>query len=151
MSFSKSYRYTKDYHDTEDAVVTAFNKVFEKISFFQFQGEGSLSKWISTIVINTTINLIKRKKKLIFLEDESEYDTPVDWEENIPDFDERYYKQVLKIIDSMPDGYRLVLMMNIMEGYTHREIAESLGVSINTSKSQVLKAKKFIRKQLNEF
>jgi RNA polymerase sigma factor (sigma-70 family) len=124
-----------------------FLKVFDKIA--TFRGQGSLEGWIRRIMINHALNYLKARK-MIFIEED-----PQRWSEHLPDDhepdgpDELFAPDVmLKAVQGLPDGYRIVFNLYVFEGFSHKEIAESLSISENTSKSQLSRARRYLRKFL---
>lgn len=141
--FRICYRYTGNNMDAEDVLITAFYKVFKNIERFEYRGDNSLLKWIKTIMINESLMFLRSSRKLtletiddshvhIAVEDESEIDA------------EHIYQQ----ISLLPDGYRTVLNMFVIDGLSHEEIAIQLEISINTSKSQLSRARNLLKEQL---
>ena len=145
LAFNKAYRYLNDRQEAEDAVVIAYNEVFRNLFKFRLHNEDSLKNWILTIVTNAALKILRSKIRftveLEVIEDlaESEMETE-DNSETI--------RQIHQIVKTMPDGYRIVFVMYVLEGYMHKEIAEFLNITVNTSKSQLSKAKTHIRTKL---
>ncbi len=145
------YRYAKDSDEAQDMVQNGFIKVFKKLDVYNF--EGSLEGWIRRIMVNTAIDQIRKNKRNPFLiEDEErvqnvEEDVPFSTEE-----DEFYSKlkakTAIKAISELSPAYRMVFNMYVIEGFTHKEIADYLGISEGTSKSNLAKAKQKLRAQL---
>lgn len=135
-------RYMNDFHESEDVTIIVFNKVFAKIDNFEYRGEGSLRKWLNTIAINESIRAIKKVRNLHFQAEPIEEIPVIESEAHI-DVD-----KVNLIIQKMPRGYRTVFNLYAIDGFSHSEIAEVLNISRNTSKSQLLKARKFIVNEL---
>lgn len=144
LVFRLARRYLSDYHEAEDVVIIVFNKALKNISHFEYRGEGSLKKWLNTIAINACIKAIK-KVRLINYQEEI-IDTPVEpmGAQNID------VEMIYLILEKMPKGYRTVFNLYAIDGYSHSEIAEVLNISRNTSKSQLLKARKFIINELKK-
>ena len=142
--FRLAKRYLVDHHETEDVVIIVFNKALKNISNFEYRGAGSLKKWLNTITINESIKAIK-KVRAIHYKDEIIIDEPVVFENHSLDIE-----KVNKILARMPKGYRTVFNLYAIDEYSHSEIAEILNISRNTSKSQMLKARKFIIQELNK-
>lgn len=137
-----SMRILANHHDVEDVLSLAFTRVFSYINKFEYQGTGSLTRWVKTIIINESIRFLKKKKKLIFYDEVQEYNKEIAepvYESGILD-----EEQVYTIVESMPDGYRTVFNLFAIEGYTHKEIAQMLDITENTSKSQLRKARIYI-------
>lgn len=145
------YRYAKDSDEAQDMVQNGFIKVFKKLDVYNF--EGSLEGWIRRIMVNTAIDQIRKNKRNPFLmEDE---DRVQNVEEDIPfstEEDEFYSKlkakTAIKAISELSPAYRMVFNMYVIEGFTHKEIADYLGISEGTSKSNLAKAKQKLRAQL---
>ncbi len=147
LAVAKSY--VNNFDDAEDILVTAFLKAFTKIE--DCRDSKSFPFWLRKIVVNDSINFIRKSKNLLYVEGEIEHigDEISDEEmENFPDFD------LEKVLSQMPLGYKLVFNLYVFEDKKHQEIAEILNISEGTSKSQLNKAKKwlveFFRTQENE-
>lgn len=139
-------RYVRNNDEAEDVLQDGFVKIFQKIG--EFKMEGSLEGWIRRIMVNTALDVLRKNKKLlgdVQLED-------VSYKVSFDDhgFDEINVAQLLKMIDNLPEGYRIVFNMFAIEGYSHKEIADTLGVTENTSKSQYSRARAFLRNQLEK-
>jgi RNA polymerase sigma-70 factor (ECF subfamily) len=138
-------RYIRDINEAESVMITGFMKVLDKIE--QYSGEGSFEGWVRRIMVNESLLYI-RKNKGMYIEVDIEYaDTEPNYElasENLEVDD------LLNLINGLPIGYRTVFNMFAIEGYSHKEIAESLAISENTSKSQLSRARKMLQKQIIE-
>ncbi|NBW36062.1 MAG: sigma-70 family RNA polymerase sigma factor [Cytophagia bacterium] len=136
-------RYVKSKMEAEDVLVTAFTKVFDKID--QFKNEGSFEGWIRRIVVNEALTWI-RKNRSLYLETDLE---KADYE---PDYDQLSdqleTEDLLRMIQALPTGYQLVFNLYAIDGYSHKEIAEQLNISENTSKSQLSRARVYLQKLL---
>jgi len=139
------YRYVKDSMEAEDILVTAFMKVFDKIQ--QFKREGSFEGWIRRIVVNEALTYLRRHRSM-YLE------TDLEQADREPDYnalsDHLEAEDLLKMIQELPAGYRIVFNLYAIDGYSHKEIAEHLGISENTSKSQLSRARTYLQKVLVE-
>lgn len=144
--YNLAMRMLSNHHDTEDVLIIAFTKVFENIHRFEYRGEFSLSKWIKTIVINETIRFVNSKSKIDFSDSLPEYKINMD-ESDLSDIDA---DEIYTVIESMPKGYRLVFNLFAIEGYSHKEIADALKITENTSKSQLRKARIHIIEKLSK-
>ena len=142
--FLLAKRYLSDHHDTEDLVLIVFEKAFRKLDYFEYRGKGSMGKWLRTIAINESIRLIKKVRPMYYPEG------PIEGGAEPEDLGLLDVERVYQILATMPDGYRTVFNLYAIEGYSHSEIAELLNISRNTSKSQLLKARKFIIRELNQ-
>jgi len=140
-------RYLKHMETAEDILVQAFYRVYTKIHTYRFAG--SFEGWIKRIVINECLMEL-RKSKSMFLTIELDQTNDVALEDY---GDPLEYEELINLLDQMPTGYRTVFNLYVIEGFKHREIAEKLGVSINTSKSQLLLARRkmqgLIKKKYN--
>ncbi len=136
-------RYAGSQYDAQDILQEGFIKVFEKIG--QYSGKGALGGWIRTIMINTALVHIRKNKKHRHVEDvegHGELST-----EDFSVLETMSANELMELISKLPDGYRTVFNLFAVEGYGHKEIAEMLGVSESTSKTQFKKA----RAKLKEF
>ena len=126
--------------DAEDIIQNSFMDVFSKLHMFKF--ESSIGAWIKRIVINNTINFLK-KRRLQISELNDQLQMPVEQEE----IDDRHLEinSVKKALVKLPDGYRVVFNLYAFEGYDHKEIGKIIGVTEATSKSQYSRAKKKIK------
>jgi RNA polymerase sigma-70 factor (ECF subfamily) len=129
-------RYVKDFQEAEDVLVEGFIKIFGKIN--TFEGRGSFEGWMKHIMVNECLMHL-RKRKLVY--NGFEYEIPVKHKaiENLK------YNDIIEMVNLLPNGYRTIFNLYVIEGFKHREIAEKLGISINTSKSQLILAKKKLR------
>ena len=131
-------QYVKDLHHAEDLLLQGFLKVFTNLH--KFKHEGSFEGWIRRIIVNTCLSYL-RKKNLIDVTDE-EYifnDAATESLENTS------VEDIQKLIDLLPEGYKMVFNLFAIEGYKHSEIAEKLSISESTSKSQLFKARKLLQ------
>jgi RNA polymerase sigma-70 factor (ECF subfamily) len=136
-------RYIPSKMEAEDVLITAFTKIFERID--QFKGEGSFEGWVRRIIVNESLTYLRRNKNM-YLETEIE---AVDRE---PDFakleNTLEAEDLMKLISQLPTGYRMVFNLYSIDGYSHKEIADQLGISENTSKSQLSRARACLQKNL---
>lgn len=145
--FAICRRYINNVQEAEDVFVEGFTKIFQKID--QYEGIGSFEGWMKKIMVNEALMYL-RSSKIIF------EDINVLHLESKDDFDvesDMAAKDILSLMDDLPLGYRTVFNLYVVEGYKHQEIADLLGISINTSKSQLIFAKKkmaeLIKKKYN--
>ncbi len=137
--FGVCRRYVKHHEDAEDVMVEGFYKVFSNID--KFKGEGSFEGWIRRIMVNQALMFLRKNnnfKLSVEISNVTIAAQPI-IEENLA------AKDILSLLNLLPTGYRTVFNLYVMEGYKHREIAELLDISINTSKSQLILAKKRLR------
>ncbi len=131
--------------EAEDMLQESFSYAFSKLGSFRF--ESSFGAWLKRIVVNTCINhLKKRKVDLVYMEQQND---PVPNDEFV-DYEEIKFKVegVMKALEKLPEGYRVVFSLYLLEGYDHKEIAEIMGISESTSKSQFFRAKLKIKEIL---
>lgn len=140
-------RYLSDHQLAEDALIISFTKVFKNLKSFQFKGEGSLGKWIRTILIHEAIRLLNKQKSLQF-EDESELKVLSSSAAN--GLEQIQANDIHRMIEKLPTGYRTIFNLYVIEGYQHKEIAEQLNISENTSKTQLKKARTALMNQLKK-
>jgi RNA polymerase sigma-70 factor (ECF subfamily) len=129
--------------EAEDILQDGFIKVFDNIS--KFKMEGSLEGWVRRIMVNTAINKI-RSNKMKF-EDISAGHNEWDHHDNSV-LDKMSEQDLLKLVAQMPQGYKYVFSMYAIEGYSHKEIADNLGIEEASSRSQYAKAKKYLQQQI---
>ncbi len=138
--YSIGYRIVNNEAEAEDVLQEAFINAFN--SLHHYRGDATFGSWLKRIVVNKAINVLKRRKTERFPENE-DFDVP---EEGETQQEFKFsIEQVKRAIESLPDGYRSVLSLYLLEGYDHSEIAEIHGISESTSKSQFNRSKKKIR------
>jgi RNA polymerase sigma-70 factor (ECF subfamily) len=143
--FNTAWRIVGDREEAEDVLQEAFVSAFRSLDFFR--GDAPFGAWLKRIVVNKAISWLKRRKWERLPEDDR-WDVP---EESTGSEDELFpvtVQQVRTAIESLPDGYRAVLSLYLLEGYDHAEIGEILGISESTSKSQFNRSKKRLKELL---
>lgn len=139
------YRYMRDPMQAQDVLITAFTKIFEKIS--QFKNEGSFEGWIRRIIVNEALTHLRKQRSM-------QVETDLEVADRDPDYahleDHLEAEDLQKMIASLPPGYRIVFNMYAIDGYSHKEIADHLGINENTSKSQLSRARTYLQKLLLE-
>lgn len=140
-------RYIKDHQEAEDVLVDGMFTVLTKID--KFRGEGSFEGWIRRIIVNQSLMFLRKRNELKFAQEIDNLKIPM----QVSVEDEMAAQDIIKLLDGLPTGYRTVFNLYVIEGFKHREIAEQLGISINTSKSQLILAKKRMRElmQRNQY
>jgi len=137
-------RYLKDVQEAEDVLQDGFIKIFQKID--AYQNTGSFEGWMRRIMVNTALDQIRKNRKMGFSD---EFDAVEYRVENADfTFENLVAEDLMKLIANLPDGYKVVFNMFAIEGYSHKEIAEVLGISENTSKSQFSRARAYLRNKL---
>ncbi len=137
-------RYAKSSQEAEDALQEGFLKVFASLK--SFRGDARLDTWITRIMINTALNAQRQKLYLLPMVDITEMNLSEDEEISLAAFN---LSELIAMIQSLPDGCRLVFNLFAIEGYNHKEIAGMLGISEGTSKSQYSRAKSLLKVKLN--
>jgi RNA polymerase sigma factor (sigma-70 family) len=135
-------RYSKTTAEAEDILQEAFVKIFQGIK--NFRQESKLETWITRIMVNTALNFQRKKLYLFPMVDVEEIDVAED-EVSISDIN---FTQLLEMIQSLPQGCQIVFNLFAIEGYNHKEIAELLGISEGTSKSQYSRARSLLQEKL---
>lgn len=141
-------RYVQHRDEAEDIVQEGFLKVFQNIG--SFRHEGSLEGWIKRIMINHALNYFKKSRRSPFLEDIDRINEQdiVNREEQVTFHSPVSHDRLMSLIQSLPTGYRIVFNLYVFEEYSHKEIATSLNISENTSKTQLLKARRMLRQKI---
>ena len=136
-------RYVGNVGDAEDIMINGFMKIFDKIG--QYTGEGNFEGWMTRIIINESLTFIRRNKNM-------SVEVSLEKAEQAPDYTAVLENwdavQLLKLIEEMPVGYRTVFNLYVMEGYSHREIADLLTISEGASKSQLSRSKAYLREKI---
>lgn len=138
-------RYLVSSYDAEEALGNAFIRVFNNIGQFEYRGEGSLLKWVNTIMINECIRFLRQYKPVLVEEDVALLVAESGFDDFSSDYDA---EEIQEIIDHMPAGYRTVFNLFALEGYSHQQIAIMLNISEGTSRSQLSKARNYIIEKL---
>lgn len=145
--FVLALRYADNRQDAEDILQEGFVKVFRDLH--QYKGLGSLEGWIRKVILNVALKHIKQKRRDFFIEPIGEKDFK-DEIETESFFSDDLIKNVLAMMQQMPAGFRTVLNLYILEGYSHQQIAAELNISVGTSKSQFSRAKQHLRALLDK-
>lgn len=138
-------RYSGHVEDAQDILQEGFIKIYRNLP--RFRGEGSFEGWMRRIFVNTAIEHYRKSINL--------YPVTESQENNVEDkewtaFDRMAVKDLIKLIQTLSPGYRTVFNLYVVEGYTHREIAEMMGISEGTSKSQLARAKAILQNLINK-
>jgi RNA polymerase sigma-70 factor (ECF subfamily) len=149
--YNTSYRIVNDRMEAEDVMQEAFLKAFDKIG--TYSGRVSFGAWLKRIVINHSLDEVKKKKMDFQSVEEAHRPGEVKEDQEGEEEDEKELKekieQIRETINELPDGYRIVLSLYLLEGYDHEEIGEILGVSSSTSRSQYTRAKNKLKQELS--
>jgi RNA polymerase sigma factor (sigma-70 family) len=139
-------RYAGNAEEAEDILQEGFIKVFNKIG--SYRSEGSFEGWIRRIFVNTAIEHFRKK---IYLQPITEYEENTVEGKYLSVLDDLAEKDIIQLVQQLSPGYRTVFNMYVVEGYTHRQIAEALGISEGTSKSQLSRAKLILQDLVKTF
>ena len=131
-------QYVKDLHHAEDLMLQGFYKVFTNLS--TFKGDGSFEGWIRKIMVNTCVSYLRKKNPIQLSDEEYVFNEVV-----IENIENTTVEDIQKLIDELPEGYKIVFNLYAIEGYKHSEIAEKLKITESTSKSQLYKARKWLQ------
>ena len=139
-------RYMKNTEQAEDALQDGFIKVFRYLK--SYENTGALEGWIRRIIVNTCLDELKKNKKLLLNVSVEEVEYKLESNDFVQE--QMMADDLLKLIQSMPEGYRVIFNMFAIEGYTHQEIATKLGISESTSKSQYLRARAYLKNRIEK-
>ncbi|MBP6826555.1 MAG: sigma-70 family RNA polymerase sigma factor [Saprospiraceae bacterium] len=140
-------RFARDRAEAEDMLQDGFVRVYRDM--VQYRGDGALGGWIRRIMVNTALSHLRRQRDFIratadFSPFENRLRTEEDFAANLD------AQTLLKYLQKLPPGYRAVFNLYAIDGFSHEEIAEQLGISIGTSKSQLFKAREYLKKMLDK-
>lgn len=141
-------RYSRDRDEAEDMMQEGLISIFKQIKQYD-PDKASFPAWSNKVMVNAALQYLRKWKKIQFNQDIDDYENQFEQE------DEDIYgkigaRELTAMVQNLPDGYRTVFNLYVMEGYKHREIAEMLSISENTSKTQLLKAKNMLRDRLEK-
>lgn len=139
-------RYLADADDCHDVLQECFLRAFSRIGDFNYRGEGSLRAWMTRIVANESVNVLKRRARITFTDEFAE-----DIVDEPPDVTQVPPEAINRMIASLPAGYRIVFNQFMFEHKSHKEIARMLGIKENSSASQLLRAKRLLAKMINDY
>lgn len=139
-------RYATNAEEAEDVLQEGFIKVFKKIA--SFRSEGSFEGWIRRIFVNTAIEQYRKKTYLQPITEQEEGTIEGKYTSVLDTLAE---KDIIKLVQQLSPGYRAVFNMYVVEGYTHKQIADQMGISEGTSKSQLSRAKQILQELVQKF
>lgn len=141
-------RYLRNQQEAEDVLISAFTRVFSGIR--QYRGDGSFEGWIRRIVVNEALMALRKRKSRF---DEVELQV-LDRTQGSDQWQlhpvETNGEHLVQLVRELPDGYRTVFNLYAVEGYSHQEISALLGIDVNTSKSQLSRARQWLRRKLED-
>ena len=134
-------RYAKSYDEAEDILHDGFIKIFHSLKSFRF--EGSFEGWLRRVIVNTALERFRSKTQL----------QPVEEFDDVEDEEDIYVKDaplelLLEMVQDLPDRYRMVFSLYVLDGYPHNEIAEVMQISVGTSKSNLARARNILKEKL---
>jgi RNA polymerase sigma-70 factor (ECF subfamily) len=140
-------RYIPDTEDAREVLMDGFYNCFKNIGSFEYRDEGSLKAWLKKIVVNQCLMHLRKRSGLLAEalpeDDEVKVDNTM--------IEELSAKEIMNLIQQLPTGYRMVFNLYYFESCSHKEIAALLGISENTSKSQLIKAKRSLQQMLSAY
>lgn len=142
--FSLCLKYSKNYAEAEDNLQDAFVKIFDKIN--QYKNNGSFEGWIKRITINTALQRYRHVAVFSITNEDAIEDADIELEENSVNLD-----YLLQIIQDLPDRYRLVFNLYVLDGYSHNEIGKILNISVGTSKSNLSRARLILKDKIEDY
>ena len=140
-----SVRYMQDRDEAEDVMQDAFVKIF--LNLKSFKNEGSFEGWAKRITVNTALTALKNKKRIYF-ERNLEIVETIEFEKD--EQDALHLPEIMACMKTLPEGYRTIVSLALIEEFSHKEIAEKLGISESTSRSQLARARQNLMKLLKE-
>ena len=141
-------RYVTDGDEARDVLQESFIRIFSSLDKFEYRGEGSLKGWMSRIVVNRSLKLLRSHKRSLTL---AGADIPDVADDSDPGFDGVPEKVIMDMIRSLPEGYRTVFNLHVLEDLPHKEIGRLLGIKENSSASQYHRARAILAKQITEY
>ena len=142
-------RYITDDEDIKDVLQDAFVKIFSSLNKFKYRGDGSLKAWMARITLNETLTFLRNSSRLSFA---SIDDTGMDIPDNAPVETEGIPTDIIhQFVRELPDGYRAVFNLYVIDDKSHKEIAAMLGIKQTTSASQLFKAKAMLARKIKQY
>ena len=144
---SVCYRYIPNADDAKDVLQNSFVKIFTSLPTIEYRSEEALRGWMKRVVANEALSFLRKRKKLLFVESHGEETLMDDGE---PQTESLSSEELHQLISELPDGYRTVVNLYVFEGYSHKQIAELMGITESTSGSQFYYAKRLLAKRIKE-
>ena len=145
---SVCYRYVPVRSDAKDVLQNSFVKIFTTIPTIDYHSEDALWGWMKKVVVNESLSYLRDRKRLLYMVQTSQNVELTDEDE--PQSEQVSSDKLHQLISELPDGYRTVVNLYVFEGYSHRQIAELLGIKESTSASQFYYAKRLLAKRIKE-
>ena len=140
-------RYITDDDDLKDVLQEAFIKIFTQIDKFEYRGKGSLKAWTTRIIVNESLLFLRKQKDSLPLVS----DDPPDIPDDTPDTEGLSGETLNNLVAQLPTGYRTILNLYVIEGKSHKEIAQIMGIKPDSSASQFHRAKNMLAKLIKEY
>lgn len=154
MLMAKIFSYVGNDDDAKDVLQDTFVKAYTMIDRFTWAGDGSLQAWLTRIAVNTSLNFLRSRKRLGAMTfDAADLDDPPDIveEPTASEIGGLDISTILELVAELPDGYRAVFNLYCLDGYSHREIAEQLGINEKSSSSQLARAKALLAQKIKKY
>lgn len=142
--FSVCLKYSKNYVEAEDNLQDAFLTIFDKIE--QYKSKGSFEGWLKRITINTVLQRYRNEKVFDIINENTIEDVELEVDDENLSID-----YLLQIIQELPDRYRLVFNLYVLDGYSHKEIADMLKINVGTSKSNLARARQILKQTIENY
>ncbi len=139
-------RYIPQREEVRDVIQDSFVKILTSINNFEYRGEGSLKSWVSRIVANKAVDYLRQHERFMFVNN-----IPDEVDEESPDIEKVPPEILTEMIGRLPANYRMVLNLFVYEQYSHKEIAQQLGIKENTSFSHFHRAKKLLARMIRDY
>lgn len=133
-------RYVRDRQKAEDILQETYIRVFKSVH--KYEESGTLTGWLIKIAVNFCLKELKKNKRLSFKEEELHFEKAIE----LPDvYDKLSTEDLLLILDRLPGPYRIIFNLNVIEGYSHKEIADMLGIQVSLSRTKLTRARKMLQ------
>ncbi|MBP0902814.1 RNA polymerase sigma factor [Mariniflexile gromovii] len=142
--FAVCLKYSRNYAEAEDNLQDAFLIIFKKID--QYKSKGSFEGWLKRVTINTVLQQYRNEKVFEIVNENIIDEVEIDIDEDTLSID-----YLLRIIQELPDRYRLVFNLYVLDGYSHKDIASMLGINIGTSKSNLARARQILKQTIEDY
>ncbi|MBD0823407.1 RNA polymerase sigma factor [Aestuariibaculum marinum] len=142
--FALCLKYSRNYTEAEDNLQDAFLTIFKKIR--QYENKGSFEGWLKRITVNTVLQQYRKEKVFEIAYDENIDDVDIDIDDDRISID-----YLLQIIQELPDRYRLVFNLYVLDGYSHKDIADMLDINVGTSKSNLARARQILKQTIEVY
>ncbi len=144
MLFNVCLRYTAGWHEAEDLLQEGLVQIFSNL--YQYRPTGPFGGWLRKVMVNTALQHLRKKKRMFETVEIEEVAQELEADENL--FAQYRQEALVKMLQRLPEGYRAVFNLYVMEDFSHREIGEMLGITESASRSQLTRAKTMLRRML---